>query len=495
MAISQKRYVDITSGVGGQAAATARELILRIITTSKLAPVNGVLEFGSLDDVGAYFGTTATEYLYAAKYFGYISKDIVMPKKISFARYTPAATSAQIIGVGVKPKLTDFTGIDNGVLDVTYSGGFAGASGMDFTTATSLAQVASIVEGALQTEGATVNVTYGANGFVLTDSVSGAESTLAVTPAEVGDDISALLGFAASTNPVVLPGADAETPDAAMARIAGLSDNFGSFLFLPTLTTEQIGAVAAWNNSSEQNLKYMYCVPVTAANYTEIGAATSGMNGVWLQLVTDGGLEEYMPAAILAATNYNRTNAARNYMYQQFPGAVATVTTNALANQYDNALVNYYGATQTSGRQLAFLQRGVLQGNVSDAGVYANEMWMKDQFLVAFFNLLLALNKIPAGADGERIVRGAMMDTINLALRNGTILPSKEFTTTQKAYIDQLTGREDSWFDVFNNGWTLDLNTEAFVDYGGANAYKITYVLIYSKGDSIKKVEGTDVLI
>lgn len=490
MAISQKRYVDITSGVGGQAAASARELILRCITNNALVPVNGIVDFTSLDDVGMRFGTASTEYKYAEKYFGYISKDIVMPKKISFARYTPTATGAEIIGAGIKPKLAALTGITNGALRINRET----ASEIDLSGADSLSAVADLVNTAVGAV-ATVSVAYTSNGFTLTDSATGATSELIVEAVSSGTDLAPLLGFTAATNPIVSQGADAETPAAAMARIAELSDNFGSFLFIPTLTTSEVGEVAAWNNSAEQNVKFIYCVPVTDATYSEIHTAVEGMNGTWLQLVTDGGYEEYMPGAILAATNYSRTNATRNYMFQQFPGATAAVTTNADANVYDNALVNYYGATQTAGRQLAFLQRGVLQGNVSDAGVYANEIWLKDSFLTAFFNLFLALNKIPAGADGERIVRGAMMDTINQALRNGTILPSKELTTTQKAYIDQLTGREDSWFDVFNNGYTLDVKTEAIVDYGGANAYKITYVLVYSKGDSIKKVEGTDVLI
>ncbi len=490
MAISQKRYVDIQSGVGGQAAATARELILRCITTSGLAPTNKILEFSSLDDVGGYFGSDSTEYKYAEKYFGYISKDITMPRKISYARYTPSDVAASIIGAGVKPKLADFTNISDGALAVNGTT----ISEIDLTGADSLSAVGDIIDTAAVSAGVTVNIGYGDKGFYVNDSAVGAGSTIEITPVSGGTDLAPLLGFTAATNPIVSEGADAETPAEAMARIAALSDNFASFLFIGWLSDLAIAEVAAWNNSAEQNVKFMYCVPVTAEKYSEVAAAVAGMNGTWLQLVTAGGYEEYMPAAILAATNYSRTNASRNYMYQQFPGAVAAVTTNADANVYDNALVNYYGATQTAGRQLAFLQRGVLQGNVSDAGVYANEIWLKDSFLTAFFNLLLALNKIPAGADGERIVRGAMMDTINIALRNGTILPSKEFTTTQKAYIDQLTGREDSWFDVFNNGWTLDVKTETSEEYG-STAYKITYVLIYSKGDSIKKVEGTDVLI
>ena len=62
MAISQKRYVDITSGVGGAAVASERELIARLITTNQLAPMGSVMEFTSLDNVGIHFGTGSAEY-------------------------------------------------------------------------------------------------------------------------------------------------------------------------------------------------------------------------------------------------------------------------------------------------------------------------------------------------------------------------------------------------------------------------------------------------
>ena len=102
MAISQSRYVLITSGVGGAAAAGRRELIARLMTTNTKAPTKGVLEFGggaaaALKNVGIHFGTSSAEYAFAAKYFGWVSKDARQADKISFARYTPTATEPQLI--------------------------------------------------------------------------------------------------------------------------------------------------------------------------------------------------------------------------------------------------------------------------------------------------------------------------------------------------------------------------------------------------------------
>lgn len=84
MAINIKKYVDITSGVGGGASVAQRSLGLRMFTTNVLLPVNTLVEFTTLEDVGTYFTTTSEEYKRAAFYFGWVSKSIQTPKEISF---------------------------------------------------------------------------------------------------------------------------------------------------------------------------------------------------------------------------------------------------------------------------------------------------------------------------------------------------------------------------------------------------------------------------
>ncbi|MBR4355358.1 MAG: DUF3383 family protein, partial [Elusimicrobiaceae bacterium] len=86
--ISQSQYVAITSGVGGASAATEKELIARLVTDNQKAPSHTILEFEGNDAVGAYFGTTSEEYKFSSAYFGFISKSVRRPRKISFVRST-----------------------------------------------------------------------------------------------------------------------------------------------------------------------------------------------------------------------------------------------------------------------------------------------------------------------------------------------------------------------------------------------------------------------
>lgn len=97
MAIAFTKYVDIVSGVGGGAGVRERDLIARIFTTNVLLDVGTIGEFDTLADVGDFFGTTSEEYKRASFYFGWVSKNITSPKKISFARWDDTPVTGETI--------------------------------------------------------------------------------------------------------------------------------------------------------------------------------------------------------------------------------------------------------------------------------------------------------------------------------------------------------------------------------------------------------------
>ena len=242
MAISQSRYVLITSAVGGEAAVGKRELIARVMTTNVLAPTGGVLEFGggasaALANVGAYFGTASNEYAFASKYFGFVSKQATQPKKISFSRYTPEAVAPQLISKSALSAATAFAAVSDGSFTISMGGVTTEITGLDFSSATSYADVASVIQTGIRayTTGSTMftdaTFAYSNGSMVLTGGETGAAAIVALSAAGSGTDISGLLGLNAASNPVVSAGAAAETPAAAMARISNISNNFGSFCF------------------------------------------------------------------------------------------------------------------------------------------------------------------------------------------------------------------------------------------------------------------------
>jgi hypothetical protein len=500
MAINFRKYVDITSGVGAGSAVRRRDFIARLFTNNPLVPTGSLIEFDSAEEVLAYFGAASEEYKRAAFYFSFISKNIKRAKKISFARWVDEAVAARIFGDTDDKALATFTAIANGSFRLTIGATTNDVTAVDLTGAASLAAVAALIEDAIQAEsggqftGATVTYDATRGSFNLVSGTVGA-AVIAVEPTGAGTDLAAPLGWL-GTGAILSDGSAVETVTATLDASAGASDNFGSFAFLPPLSIEEVTEAATWN--ATQNVKYIYAVPVIDANAEAYYDALSGKQGVAVTLseVADQ-YAEMAPMIILAATDYTARNSVQNYMYQIFdltPGVDDTTK----SNTYDDLRVNYYGRTQTAGQFLDFYQRGVLMGlpvNPVDMNTYANEMWFKDAAGASIMELLLALARVSANTKGRIQLKSQLQSVINEALFNGTISVGKLLSNTQKLYIGELTGDDDAWRQVQDIGYWYDVDMQSYVTQDDRTEYKAVYTLIYSKDDTVRKVEGSHVLI
>lgn len=492
MAISQSKYIDITSGVGGEPNASRRELIGRVITTSSLVPVDKVLEFNQSQAI-EYFGSASNEAKFASKYFAFISKSGRQANKISFARFVNAGVAANIRSTISFSGVSGFTSVDDGAFDLTIGSTTASLSSMDFSSVTNFEDVVDIINTKLTAStltGALISFSNGA--FILTAPTVGATTISVASPSE-GTDILPLIGFDNASSPIISSGLSAESPVECMNRTTGISDNYGSFAFLQDLSSSDIQAVAEWN--AGKNVMFMFSEQVSSSNYQDIQSAVSGKDGIALTYDTNSAFAKFMPMSLLATTAYNSgRSAVKNYMYQMFDGEQPSVSTDALSKSLDALKINYFGSTSQAGSTIAFYQDGVLQGSISDMGVYCNEIWLKDAIKVEFMNLLTGLEQIPANDEGRGLARGCLQGVIDEALVNGVIMAGKSLTKAQQAYITNLTNDIDAWRDVENLGYWLDVQIQQYVE-NEITKYKVNYLLVYSKGDSIRKVEGTDILI
>ena len=486
MAISQTKYIDITSGVGGEATASRRELIGRVVSSNALIPVDKVLEFNS-NQAASYFGSSAEGQI-AAKYFAFISKSAQQANKISFVRYVTTDVAPYIKSTkGLS--VFNFTSIEDGAFVVTIDGTATTVSGLDFTTATTLADIATIINSTLSNEVASMAFSNGA--FTLTGATAG-NHTMSVSSPASGTDMLPLLGFDSANNPIVSKGGVSETPAECMTRTTGMSDNFGSFMFVNSLTDAQKKAVAEWN--AGKNFMFLYSVGA-GSSYADTQDALNGQEGTGITYDAFSAYAEYMPMSLLATTAYNSGRmATKNYMYQQFPADKPSVDNDTLSQALDAKRINYLGSTSQAGSNIAFYQDGVLQGATSDMAVYCNEIWLKDAIKTEFMNLLVGLEQLPANDQGRGYARGCLQGVIDEALVNGVIMAGKTLSNVQKAYITSLTSDNEAWRDVENLGYWLDVQINQYVE-NEVVKYKINYLLIYSKGDSIRKVEGSDILI
>lgn len=507
--ISQSRYVDITSGVGAGATVAQRKLILRVVTQNTLLPPGIVAEFSSADNVGSYFGTSSEEYLRAKAYFAFISKSTVSPAMISFSRWVSAAIAPMVVGDSLAKSVGDFAATTAGLLTINVGNTQVQVTGINLAAATDLTAVAALVQTAVRSAGsaqaqltsATVTFNTNTNQFVLTGSVTGT-GAITVTNTGVSGDISVLLGLATSGT-VVVAGQAADSAEDAVSKSSNISNNFGSFVFTNAsgnLANDVIAEIASWNDT--QNEMYLYSVPTTLSNLGTLYQLLKGYSGCALTVISATLANDYAeqcPCEIGAATNYNATNGVQNFMYYQFDSRNVTVSDDTTANTADASRGNYIGVTQSAGQQIAFYQRGILCGGSTaavDMNTYFNEMWLKSAITAQILTLFLAVNAVPANPTGVSMILAVLQSVITLALKNGTISAGKTLTTVQQQYITSVTGSSTAWRQVQTNGYWLDLSYTSYVNENtGLTEYKAVYTLIYSKGDVIRKVEGTDTMI
>ena len=507
MTISFSRYVEITSGVGGASQVPRRDLIGRLFTQNVLVPTSTQITFSDLSDVLAFFGVDSVEYKRALFYFSFISKNIKKAGSISYARWNDADSAPLIFGDKSTKTLTDYTSISDGSFTLSIGAINAQVTGCDFTAAASLADVALVLQTRIQA--ADVAGVF-ASALVVFDAVRGAfnffggDTGVYVIDTDAplgGTDIRDVVGWVnigiTANGAIFSDGALEETPLEAVSNSATANDNFGSFLFMDTLTLDEVGEIALWNKA--QNVKFIFCHG-DDLNVTTIAIDCQDCDGFGLTATDDAKPEEYdemVPMIILAATDYSSRNSVQNYMYQQF-SLTPKVSDNSTANLYDASRINYYGVTQTAGKQIAFYQRGNLLGSALapiSMNVYANELWLKDAAGSELLNLLLSVTRLPANDSGRAQVVSLLRETVvNEALFNGTISVDKELNATQKIFIEQISGDENAWYQVQNAGYWLNALVVPF-DNNGVAEFKIQYTLIYSKDDAIRKIEGTHSLI
>jgi len=501
MPISFSKYVNIVSAVGGAGVATARELILRLVSSDPQIPSGSVVEFDTAAEVSTYFGVTSPEFLQAQFYFSFISKLATQPSKISFTHWADAATAPRVYGEMGTYLLADYTAITDGTLTVTMGPDTEVFSAMDFTLDLSLADVAATLEAKIQAAppatllwtAATVTYNATAGRFELLGGDTGS-AAMDVAATGSGTDMRSLIGWAPPGARYSF-GSDIQTVTEVMTESTQLSNNFGSFSFTDILSAAESLEAATWNDG--ENVKFMFTQRVGDLDAATLQAAVSDLSGIGLTLY-DGALvpAEYpwlLPAAIMAATPYSRRASVQNYMFQQ-ASLTPSVTGDTLSATYDAIKVNYYGQTQQAGQNISFYQRGFLQGLSSDPidmGVYANEVFLKDAIGVSIINLLLALSSVPASSRGINQVLSVIQSDIDDALTSGIISVGKSLDSTQIAFITSITGDPNAYLQIEGIGYWISAQILEPVP----DEFEVNYTLLYSKNDSVRKVEGSHILI
>lgn len=495
MPISMKKYVDIKSGINNIRTATEKDLIARIIYPDARLDPNKVYEFENLEEVGEFWGIDSEVYKIAEKYFSFINKYSRSPRKISFYRNWTNGVYPAIAST----EETDFEtlkAITNGNLELKIGNVSKSITGIDLSSATDDEDIASILQTAIRNSAdgtqsfATANVQALSNAYII---ASGTQEKVFV---ELAEETTLSNALKLENGKEQVEGRVAGTLEDVFKNCYEVSNNFATFWVDGYYSTAELATLANYVSQNYPS-EFMMIIPVTTSDYSSIQSATENINGVSLELcgTTDETKYNYvLPMAITATTDYNKENGTVNYMFTQDNNMAVMVDSDDEAEQYDELKINYYGRTQQAGQKLAFYQNGVLQGNYQDQSIYVNEIWLKDALTTKYINYMLLTPNWYANQSGQAIGQGLIADVIERAKLNGTITTEKEMSEEDKVYIYNITADENAWRQIYQEGYYL-ITSISKEKVNNQDTYKFNYTLLYSKGDSIKKVEGYNILI
>src|SRR5579863_3316795 len=150
MTVSFTYYIDINSIVGASNQVPSRNLGGRIFTDNVLVPPQSFITITEASDALTYFGSSSVEYARAVYYFSFINKAGSSPQSMDFARWVDSDVAPMIFGNVQSQVLATYTAITNGSFTLSIGAETSNLTGLDFSAAASLSDVAGIIETAIQ---------------------------------------------------------------------------------------------------------------------------------------------------------------------------------------------------------------------------------------------------------------------------------------------------------------------------------------------------------
>jgi Protein of unknown function (DUF3383) len=403
--------------------------------------------YSSLTQVANDFGTSAPEYL-AADFFYSQSPQ---PTTLLIGRWAQTATSGLLHGgilSAAQQVLANFTSVTNGGVDFTIDGSAVNLTALNFSAATNLNGVASIISTALGSHGScTWNSVYSRFEFV--SASSGTSSSVSFGSTGAGTDISTLIGSTAASGATAVAGIAAESMLSAVQTLTNMSNAwYGLAIAVASPSDNDIIAVAGYVEGCNPHRFFVPTTQETAAlsatSTTDLAAQLQalGYNHTAVQYSSFSPYAGVSLFARQATVNYQGNNTVINLMYMQEPGVVAETLTEsqaaALKAKNCNVFVNYNNST-------AIIQWGTCaSGQWIDVIIGCD--YLSNAIQTAIYSLLYtSQGKVPqtdAGVNmivttAENILVGAVADGLLApGVWNGPAIgPIASGQTLQKGYF------------------------------------------------------------
>jgi hypothetical protein len=384
-----------------------------------------VKEYADLDEVVADFISSTEEYKAAAIHFGQNPK----PDILKIGRQFLAAQAGSLRGGVASAVVADYTGISDGIFDITIDGTNRVIDGVDFSAATTMANVATAIQTRLAAALASTTCVWNATltKFIITSPTTGVTSIVlpAVAGTGTGDDISELIAMTVDTGAVSVNGIAIETMTAAWDASRIFDPDFYFIGTTAAMSTQDKKDTAAW--AEAHVVQYGY----TTNDANALVTNDTGNLGYFFKNLTYrrtiGMYSGGSPYAIESATarasvvDFDQPNSTITLNGKQLPGVAVDDLTSAQAAALRTYNLNFY----TRFGDFAMFS----DGRMAD-GAFQDELhlldWFQSGLQNAIFSLLVTTpTKIPQTDLGAAMIIQACNAFAATARSNGGVAPGK----------------------------------------------------------------------
>lgn len=421
------RLISASVSLNPQAAATANINSLLILGDADVIDTQErIRSFGTIEEVGAAFGSAAEEYKAAALFFGQSPK----PDQLYIGKWARTATAGRVVGKilsAAEKALAVFTAVNNGALKFQIDGAAAiTVSNMNFGACANLNAVAAVVQAALDAGPHLATFTWTGSQFILKSNSTGAASTIGYpTAPAAGTDMKALFGLVAADGARKVDGIAAESALAAVTAIDGMATYFyGLMIAYSALVDADHLAVAAYVEAASRDHLYGLTTQAATAidpnSVADIGSQLQAL-GYKKSFCQYSSSSAYAVASMFGrvlTTDFNANNSTITLMYKQEPGVTAESLTTAQANALDAKRYNYFAAFDNS--------TAIIVGGTCAGDAYIDEMvglaWFTNRVQTDVYNLLYTSpTKIPQTDAGNQQIANKVAESCGAAVSNGLL--------------------------------------------------------------------------
>jgi hypothetical protein len=255
--------------------------------------------YGSSDGVANDFGSLSREAQHARTFFSQSPNPLDAGGSLIFGYWrsgdeTVDATAATLEGGDLNSQLVidEIRKVSDGAFDIDVDGTTVNIAGLDFTSISSLADVAGVIDAELDVATPSATCEALTSSIKITSDTTGSTSSLTfVTDPGTGTFIGDLLNLTEGSGAELTQGEDSTTltAETKIEALDALKEEvkFRGLVFIPSIADDQVSGVASWAQSN-QVLIYNVFDPATGTDYF---ALDTDNNPVWA--VTQAGNDNF----------------------------------------------------------------------------------------------------------------------------------------------------------------------------------------------------------